>query len=493
MWETKSSTSSFERLLEEGRPKDALALWRGQPLSDVAYSRFARAETARLEELRVSALEERIEQDLAAGRHTTVVGELEALVHEHPLRERLRGQLMLALYRSGRQAEALEAYQEGRRLLSEELGLEPSRRLRELQQAILNQDPALDASVTAHRPETTEEARRAGDEPARELRKTISVLHVHAWMSSANGGPLDPEALRLLAESFAGLVEQAAERHGGSVETCTGDAATAVFGLPVAHEDDARRAVRAALDVRAGVHDQLPRDARIEVRMAIATGEVIAGGGRTIGEPLSAAARLAMSAESGTYCSTARHIACCATSLRSRKETVGSHCSTFASSLSRTAPRRWSGASASCGGYATFSNRRSEMERVSCSRSSARPASGVTARRRTPPRHRGLRRCHARALPPLRRGHHLLARSGSSQGAGKARRRRFPRDGQGEARQRLGDEQDAELVAQRVAEMIGLAEVALGAEEGFAAVQTLFETLARVEPIVVVFDDIHWG
>ena len=78
----------FERLLEEGRPKEALALWRGQPLSDVAYSRFARAEIARLEELRVSALEERIEQDLAAGRHTTVVGELEALVHEHPLRER---------------------------------------------------------------------------------------------------------------------------------------------------------------------------------------------------------------------------------------------------------------------------------------------------------------------------------------------------------------------------------------------------------------------
>jgi class 3 adenylate cyclase len=206
---------------------------------------------------------------------------------------------MLALYRSGRQAEALEAYQQGRSLLSEELGLEPSRRLRELQQAILNQDPALDASVIDHESETAEEARTEGDEPARELRKTISVLHVHAWMSSADGGPLDPEALRLLAESFAGLVEQAAERHGGSVEIRTGDAATAVFGLPAAHEDDARRAVRAALDVRAGLHDQLPRDARMDVRMAVATGEVIAGGGRTIGEPLSAAARLAMSAESG--------------------------------------------------------------------------------------------------------------------------------------------------------------------------------------------------
>jgi DNA-binding SARP family transcriptional activator len=182
----------FERLLDEGRPKEALALWRGQPLADVAYSRFARSEIARLEELRVAALEERIEQDLAAGRHANVIGELEALVHEHPLRERLRGQLMLALYRSGRQAEALDAYQQGRSLLSEELGLEPSRRLRELQQAILNQDPALDASVIDHESETAEEARTEGDEPARELRKTISVLHVHAWMSSRARGRRAP-------------------------------------------------------------------------------------------------------------------------------------------------------------------------------------------------------------------------------------------------------------------------------------------------------------
>jgi DNA-binding SARP family transcriptional activator len=149
----------FERLLGEGRAalaagdsvdaaerlRDALALWRGSPLSDFAYERFAQDEITRLEELRVAALEERIEADLALGRHAELVPELEALVGRHPLRERLRGQLMLALYRAGRQAEALEAYRGARRTLLAELGIEPGRMLHELERAILSQDPALEA------------------------------------------------------------------------------------------------------------------------------------------------------------------------------------------------------------------------------------------------------------------------------------------------------------------------------------------------------------
>jgi len=122
----------------------ALALWRGQPLGEFAYERFAQLEIGRLEELRLTALEERIEADLALGRHGALVGELEALVAEHPLRERLRGQLMLALYRSGRQAEALDAYRAARRLLDEELGLEPSEELQHLERAILVHDPSLE-------------------------------------------------------------------------------------------------------------------------------------------------------------------------------------------------------------------------------------------------------------------------------------------------------------------------------------------------------------
>jgi DNA-binding SARP family transcriptional activator len=120
----------FRGLVEEGSYDEALAHWRGRPLSDFASQRFAQAEIARLDELRVSCLEARIEHGLAQGRHLSLVGELDALVREHPLRERLRGQLMLALYRSGRQAEALDTCQSGRRLLVEELGLEPGEALK---------------------------------------------------------------------------------------------------------------------------------------------------------------------------------------------------------------------------------------------------------------------------------------------------------------------------------------------------------------------------
>ena len=125
------------------RLREALALWRGPPLADVAYEAFAQPEIARLEERRIAALEQRIDADLALGRHADLVAELEGLVAEHPLRERLRAQLMVALYRSGRQADALEAFGAARRALLDELGVEPGPALRELQAAILRQDPEL--------------------------------------------------------------------------------------------------------------------------------------------------------------------------------------------------------------------------------------------------------------------------------------------------------------------------------------------------------------
>jgi DNA-binding SARP family transcriptional activator/streptogramin lyase len=131
------------RLLREG-----LALWRGAPLAELGDS-FARAERARLEEQRLVALEQRIDADLALGEDAELVPELEGLVREQPLRERLRGQLMLALYRCGRQAHALEVYRSGRRLLDEELGLEPDDELQRLEKAILNHDPSLDSSAVA--------------------------------------------------------------------------------------------------------------------------------------------------------------------------------------------------------------------------------------------------------------------------------------------------------------------------------------------------------
>ncbi|HEY1565065.1 MAG TPA: AfsR/SARP family transcriptional regulator [Gaiellaceae bacterium] len=140
----------LRRLVDEARASEpvrraelldeALALWRGEPLAEFRYETFAGEEIARLEELRLALLEERAEARLAIGAHADLVPELEALVRSHPLRERLRAQLMLALYRSGRQAQALEAYRQGRELLVEELGLEPSPLLRGVHASILRQE-----------------------------------------------------------------------------------------------------------------------------------------------------------------------------------------------------------------------------------------------------------------------------------------------------------------------------------------------------------------
>jgi DNA-binding SARP family transcriptional activator len=148
----------FERLVEEARAahdagdaasaadllRKALALWRGPALADLRYEQFAQTAAARLEEIRLAGVERRIEVDLLLGRHADLVGELEQLAAEHPLRERLHGQLMLTLYRSGRQAEALDVYRKVRRTLSEELGLDPSLALQQLERSILQQDPELE-------------------------------------------------------------------------------------------------------------------------------------------------------------------------------------------------------------------------------------------------------------------------------------------------------------------------------------------------------------
>jgi DNA-binding SARP family transcriptional activator len=156
----------FERGLAEGRAalaagdteeaaeqlRAALGLWRGSPLSDFTYERFAQDEITRLEELHLEAIEDRIDADLGLARHDGLVPELEALVGRHPVRERLRGQLMLALYRSGRQAEALAAYRDARRTLLGDLGIEPGRALQELERAILAQDPELEAAKPSRRP-----------------------------------------------------------------------------------------------------------------------------------------------------------------------------------------------------------------------------------------------------------------------------------------------------------------------------------------------------
>jgi predicted ATPase/DNA-binding SARP family transcriptional activator/class 3 adenylate cyclase len=143
------ATTDGDAATAEAKLREALSLWRGPPLADFTFEPFAQNEIARLEELHLTALEERVDALLALGRHPDIVGELETLVAEHPLRERLRAQLMLALYRSRRQAEALEAYQAARRALVDELGIEPSPELQELERRILRQDVSLEVATPA--------------------------------------------------------------------------------------------------------------------------------------------------------------------------------------------------------------------------------------------------------------------------------------------------------------------------------------------------------
>ena len=168
--------------------RSALRLWGGPPLADLAYEPFAQAEIARLEELRWAATTRRIDADLACGRHAELVGELQSLVAEHPHRERLRAQLMLALYRSGRQADALAEYRAAQRELSEDLGLEPGDELRALEQAILRHDKSLDPPRAAAKPPAAERPlseRTAGSSLSRRLLLGTGVLILGAAIAAA--------------------------------------------------------------------------------------------------------------------------------------------------------------------------------------------------------------------------------------------------------------------------------------------------------------------
>jgi DNA-binding SARP family transcriptional activator len=277
---------------------EALSLWRGEPLQEFGSAPFALAESLRLQELRVSALENRIDADLALGRNDALVAQLETLVTTHPYRERLRAQLMLALYRSGRQVQALEAYRKTRRHLAEELGLEPGEALRRLQKAILGQDPLLDlAEPTEEEVQPAASARAPAETPEwREVRKTVTVLFCDLTGSTALGELTDPEVLRALLARYFERMKGIVELHGGSVEKFIGDAVMAVFGVPVAHEDDALRACRAAMEMR----DALP-DLGVEGRVGVNTGEVVAGTGERLatGDAVNVAAGLEQAAQPG--------------------------------------------------------------------------------------------------------------------------------------------------------------------------------------------------
>src|SRR6266545_3322493 len=257
------------RALAEGDPggaartlREALALWRGPALGDLAEAGFSWPDLAELEEARLVATEDRLDADLALGRHRELVAELETLIRLHPLRQQLRAQLMLALYRSGRQADALAAYRVARRSLADLLRTEPSQSLQRLEQAILAQDPALDLlALVRATGEAASPARGAAAGPAAAERGLATVLACDvAEVGALQGLGLDEqqagEAQRQLAARLT-VVRTEIELHGGTVEQVIGGTVLALFGLdkgqaatPPASAGAPERAVRAALAAR---------------------------------------------------------------------------------------------------------------------------------------------------------------------------------------------------------------------------------------------------
>jgi class 3 adenylate cyclase/tetratricopeptide (TPR) repeat protein len=305
---------TFERRAEEGHRalaagqheeatrllRSALALWRGPALAGLR-SEALRRQAERLEELRLSALENRIEADLGCARDAEIVPELKTLVAEHPFRERLRTLLMKSLYRSGRPGEALALYRETRRLLVDELGMEPGQELRELEQAILRQDAGLEApkrrrSTAQAAPVPMESEPQIEQPPPREVRKTVTILFCDIVDSTGQGESTDPEVVRSRLARFFDEMKTVIERHGGTVEKFIGDAVMAVFGVPIAHEDDALRACRAAIEMQ-----EASPGLEIEGRIGLMTGEVVTGTEERLatGDAVNVAARLEQAALPG--------------------------------------------------------------------------------------------------------------------------------------------------------------------------------------------------
>jgi DNA-binding SARP family transcriptional activator len=519
----------FERLLAEGRSELAtgrperaaaalergLSLWRGPPLADLAYEPFAQPEIARLEDLRAAALEALIEAKLASGRHAEVVAQLETLIADHPYRERLRGQLMLALYRCDRQADALQAYQETRRRLVEELGIEPGERLRELERAILAQDPGLHLAAAAE-PAPTESAVEAPPvtrelapaDAVRPARRLVSVVFADLVGSTGLAERLDPETMHDLLDRYSEVCGGVIERHGGTVEGFIGDAVVGVFGMVELHEDDALRAVRAAVGLReagGALSAELVRECGVAIAMkfGIESGNVFVGAGArrspfAAGDAFNVAARLEGAAAPGeiligdsAYCLV--------------EDAVGAE---------RLEPLEVKGRIAKVQAWRLLELRR---EDASLSRSPASPF--VNRQRELGELRAALARvsgepaCHAvtvvgpAGIGKSRLAHELAAEVGEDAtvvaghcvpyGEGvtyHALAEMVRQLGETDPRQRVGELLEGdESMAELVLAAIGLSDRAAQAEETFLAIRRLLEQVAQERPLVAVVEDVHWA
>ncbi|UGS37043.1 BTAD domain-containing putative transcriptional regulator [Capillimicrobium parvum] len=288
----------FERLAAQGRAQlaggdaagaartleQALALWRGRPLADLADEPFARPEIARLDDERVAALEQLMEARLQLGADAELVAPLEALIAEHPYRERLRAQLMLALYRADRQADALQAYQDARRRLVDELGIEPGERLRDLERAILAQDRALG------RPTAPAAEAVAPPEPpqARDLPSGVVTFLLTDIEGSSALWEASPDGMAAALERHDEIVARVVEAEGGRLLKAKGEGDSTLTVFRRASDAvEAASGLQAALDAAGRTED-----VALRVRVAVHTGEAHERGGDYFGPTLNRAARL---------------------------------------------------------------------------------------------------------------------------------------------------------------------------------------------------------
>lgn len=506
--------AEFEQLANEGRAaltaadceraagllRDALSLWRGPALGGLATDRLRR-EAERLEELRLQVQEDRLEADLGRGRQREVVPELQALVAEHPFRERLRAQLMLALYRTGRQTEALEVYRETRALLAEELGLEPSAELRDLERRMLAQDPELDAVRPEPRAATVEAAPVRGRRPA-------TVVFADVVNSTMLGERLDPESLHRILERYSDVATTILERHGGTAEKFIGDAIVGFFGLSELHEDDALRAVRAAVELRdavASLREEVgdTGGVELEVKLGVNSGDVFVGGGPrretfATGDSVNVAARLEQTAEAGEILLGERTYRLVESAVRAEplgplavKGREGDVHVWRLLGLSTEAPLPHA---------SPFIGREPELEELR----------GALARTREEKTCRLCTVVGPAGIGKSRLAEELLTEVDGSATVAVGRCLSY---GEGITyhalveivKQLAGDDPDrriaeliepddeADVVARRVRGAVGLSDETSPPEETFWAIRRLFETVARDRPLVAVVEDLHWG
>jgi DNA-binding SARP family transcriptional activator/class 3 adenylate cyclase len=501
-----------------------LALWRGPALGDLATSNAARAERARLDELRALALERWIDAELACGHHLELVPELRRLVGEMPLREVFHARLMLALYRSGRQAEALDVYQRAREVLDLELGVDPGRELEALQRAVLDHDMTLDLAAAPG-------PVRVGDRPSdvasppiphvqrpRQTRRTVTALIAEVRGSTLADEPIDPESAGVPLERCFQELRAVLERHGGTVEQAVGDGLVAVFGMPLVHEDDALRAVQAAFEMRdslTALNDRLEAElgVRMTMRVGVNTGEVVAaigtGTATTVtGDAVNAAARLQQAAGSGEILlgEGTHHLVRWAIDAeptgaldpRSRSRPTRAfrllavtpgltgHAQRFDSPLvGRERERRLlesafeqATADETCQlftilGPAGVGKSRLVHEFLR----SVRPEAQVL-RGRCPPYGERI------AFWPVAETIKQAAGISDADTAAEVREKVAASLGAGER---------VSAIADHIAAIIGLSEVPSSSDETFRAIRSVYESIARARPLVIVFDDVQWG